>query len=253
MKLPFNPSNYKGVVPDLTPQWYQFSGWSAADLRAATQETHLWDEYVNIVDDQGQTGTCEARSACGVLEVLIRKFVSKGVFAPSCQLNAAYWHKRAFELTYPGQPYSDQKGLPLGATFRAFRQDGVIPANASLDAIPASVLHLGAALQIAPVQVGLCVHAGWGPDQVSPQTGEVPWGSFTGTNGHGVFVAGMNVGRDNRPLFTFPNSWGTSWAWYGVGQMEWSQFQATLLSSMLLLYFDYKWLATNRKWERYII
>ena len=220
---------------------------------SAEDTLSIHDPFLNPVDDQGQTGTCEARSACGVVETLIREYVNPNAFQGGKQLDATYWHREAFKLEYPGREYSDREGLPLGATFRAMKSKGMLPYEAQLVSVSPNYASMRPALVKAPLQIGVNLHNGWRADRVNRETGEIPVDVITGVAGHGVKVVSLNAGRGGLAYWGIENSWGEGWAWHGIGQIEHDHLIKVLLDDPILLTFDYTWLRYNQEWRGYVV
>ncbi|MBM4356017.1 MAG: hypothetical protein FJ109_19880, partial [Deltaproteobacteria bacterium] len=209
--------NY-GLIPNFglkdTPITEDMILRSAAEV---TEEVHKWDSFVNVPDDQGNTGTCGARAEAGRAEVLINAAHGEDVFLGETQLDAIAIYIRAHEMRHPGKSVNFLSGLTLGDSVDACIELGIYPRDASVSRIEVLPLELFEALKKGPLTYGLNVHNGW--RSISPLTGEIPSAPALSVAGHAVLGIGLNIGVDGIILPTFVNSWHHSWGWNGMAQM----------------------------------
>ncbi len=257
MKPPFNPRNYTGLIPSGRLLAFQV----ASKAPATEPNGAMWSPFVNVVDDQGQTGTCEARAACGWLEVMIRASHSPNAFAGGKQLDAMTIHKIAWlkETGRPEMDYSPEYGLPMGASFRAMRALGLLPGDSIIYEIPISPGNLSDALHWGPFCMGTFVHDGWESGKMNRETGEIPWYSdLPNMGGHATLCTRMTMGLNNTPMLNVVNSWGEKdWGWHGIGQMSYSLFAATALCQPMQVRLPDKgvwkdWFGADETWKKYI-
>lgn len=164
-------------------------------------EIHKWDHLVNRPDNQGSTGTCEARAECGRAEVLINSSLGDQ-FAGDKQIDAISVYKRAHEIRYPGKKVNYNSGLQLGDSLQACIELGIYPKDTKITRIKVLPYDVAEALKIGPIVVAQNVHDGWKPGNVNQFTGEIANAPVLGIAGHAVLAIGINLGEQGTVLVT---------------------------------------------------
>lgn len=255
----FDEKRFRGCIPN---PFYTPSGLRAmanAD-RMGVSEVRKWEEFATLIEDQGQTGTCEAVSATTVVEALMRKLIDKNLFAPNLGLDWRAVHRGAWRAVNGGKTaaaYSEQDGLPLGASLAWMQEKGILPGGALILDIGDSASDMADALEWSPVQIGTVVHDGFRPERVS-ELGEIgaPH-AVPPDSGHAMALTGMIGGRDGAVMDTLAQSWGVGYGFKGWVQVNHLTLAWGFIDRPRYVYVRpevaREWVAQRKRWEPFIV
>lgn len=225
----------------------------ASNMPSGVVVVYPWRDCVNEVDDQGNESSCVAASFLGILEVLLRFWIDRDLFAGGLQLARRRLHALAQTIRYPDSPeYDPRRGLLLGDAFLAAKQAKLIPEDAEEILLSFNVAEWAEALKVSPIHHGIGVYAGLGSP--NPETGEVPdkspFEDYFG--GHAIHEVRIFRGRAGMPMHAIPQTWGVRYAWHGVCSFSHTNMRRISWDAPRVYKMDRQWFVKNREFEDWI-
>lgn len=252
-------ASLRGVIADPLYRAAGLRDLALADPGPFT-EIRKWEPLVTLIEDQGATGRCEAFSAAMLVECLMREYIDRNLFAGNLTLDHARLHRGAWMLANPTkspEDYSDQLGLPAGATLAFMRKVGVLPDRAVITDVGPTANEMWDALHDSPVQVFVICHDGFSPDRLK-DNGEVPAPiNVPPLNGHAMLVTAQIAGRDFARMDVLANTWGKDYGFKGWVQshhaiLAWS-FIAAPKKVEISAEAAREWIERRKEWEGWIV
>jgi hypothetical protein len=219
--------------------------------------------YVTEVDDQRQSGMCQAFSSMIKLRILLRAKLDPEVFTGDVDdpgddltLDPRPGHRLGHAEYYPGKPYSHLNGLPAGTTLRVLREKGWISPGTRTERLSWDIGEMAEAVRRGPVEFPLVIHDGYGAARLHPTSREIPrpLDPTARLGGHSM-CAFLLRWFGGVPVWTLANSWDpATWGFHGTAQIRHAHAEWSALDTPYLLVMDDpEWYEDNDQWRQLLI